>query len=173
MNVLIALCRTSSEHRALLKYISMPAFSGCHGYRPRFIVWIQSSGRSAQGHEAWHRQYELWGAFVILFLFFSLSHSSRNVKIWHEQDLLALGERIGSVSTGLSDGLISKCLTESIYCSSDLFQDDGTCVICLVSILDVIQTFVFVFNHDVPNQSHSRFLLPNYKKTCHISAKHM
>ncbi|XP_057779101.1 probable E3 ubiquitin-protein ligase ZFP1 isoform X2 [Salvia miltiorrhiza] len=47
------------------------------------------------------------------------------------EELLALGERIGSVSTGLSDGLISKCLTESIYCSSDLFQDDGTCVICL------------------------------------------
>ncbi|KAI3473255.1 hypothetical protein Pfo_029847 [Paulownia fortunei] len=47
------------------------------------------------------------------------------------EELLALGERIGSVSTGLSDGLISKCLTESIYCSSDIFQDEGTCVICL------------------------------------------
>ncbi|XP_051132298.1 probable E3 ubiquitin-protein ligase ZFP1 [Andrographis paniculata] len=47
------------------------------------------------------------------------------------EELLALGERIGSVSTGLSDGLISKCLTESIYCSSDLSQDEGTCVICL------------------------------------------
>ncbi|KAL3839642.1 hypothetical protein ACJIZ3_024233 [Penstemon smallii] len=47
------------------------------------------------------------------------------------EELLALGERIGHVSTGLSDGLISKCLTESIYCSSDLFQDEGTCVICL------------------------------------------
>ncbi|KAH6805958.1 hypothetical protein C2S51_030789 [Perilla frutescens var. frutescens] len=47
------------------------------------------------------------------------------------EELLALGERMGSVSTGLSDGLISKSLTESIYCSSDLFQDDGTCVICL------------------------------------------
>lgn len=43
---------------------------------------------------------------------------------------------MGSVSTGLSDGLISKSLTESIYCSSDLFQDDGTCVICLVRIPD-------------------------------------
>ncbi|KAL8484103.1 hypothetical protein ACS0TY_026701 [Phlomoides rotata] len=47
------------------------------------------------------------------------------------EDLLALGERIGSVSTGLSDGLISKSLTESIYCSSDLCQDEGMCVICL------------------------------------------
>ncbi|GFP83763.1 probable E3 ubiquitin-protein ligase hip1 [Phtheirospermum japonicum] len=47
------------------------------------------------------------------------------------EELLALGERIGSVSTGLSDGLVSKCLTESIYCSSDVSQDEGTCVICL------------------------------------------
>ncbi|KAL6521030.1 hypothetical protein OROGR_017599 [Orobanche gracilis] len=47
------------------------------------------------------------------------------------EELLALGERIGSVSTGLSDGLISKCLTESIYCSSDMSQYEGTCVICL------------------------------------------
>ncbi|CAA0836486.1 RING/U-box superfamily protein [Striga hermonthica] len=47
------------------------------------------------------------------------------------EELLALGERIGSVSTGLTDGSISKCLTESIYCSSDLSQDEGNCVICL------------------------------------------
>lgn len=47
------------------------------------------------------------------------------------EELLALGERIGCVSTGLSDGLVSKCLTQSIYCSSDQSQDDGTCVICL------------------------------------------
>ena len=48
------------------------------------------------------------------------------------QELLALGERIGSVSTGLSEDLISKCVTETIYCSSDLIQEEGTCVICLV-----------------------------------------
>ncbi|KZV33623.1 hypothetical protein F511_29861 [Dorcoceras hygrometricum] len=47
------------------------------------------------------------------------------------EELLALGERIGSVSTGLSDDLISKCLVESTYLSSDIFQDEGTCVICL------------------------------------------
>ncbi|KAL3642562.1 hypothetical protein CASFOL_013377 [Castilleja foliolosa] len=47
------------------------------------------------------------------------------------EELLALGERIGSVSTGLSDGLVSKCLAESIYCSSDVSQHEGTCVICL------------------------------------------
>ncbi|GFY93341.1 RING/U-box superfamily protein [Actinidia rufa] len=47
------------------------------------------------------------------------------------EELLALGERIGNVSTGLSEDLISKCLTESIYCSSDHFQEEGKCVICL------------------------------------------
>ncbi|KAL7136615.1 hypothetical protein ABFS83_10G041800 [Erythranthe nasuta] len=47
------------------------------------------------------------------------------------EELVALGESIGSVNTGLSDGSISKCLTESIYCSSDISQDEGTCVICL------------------------------------------
>lgn len=50
------------------------------------------------------------------------------------QELLALGERIGNVSTGLSEDLISKCLTESIYCSSGQFQDESSCVICLVRI---------------------------------------
>lgn len=47
------------------------------------------------------------------------------------EELLALGERIGSVSTGLSDNIISNCLVESKHLSSNLFQDEGTCVICL------------------------------------------
>ncbi|KAI5665313.1 hypothetical protein M9H77_24636 [Catharanthus roseus] len=47
------------------------------------------------------------------------------------EDLLALGERIGSVNTGLSEDSISKCLTESLYCSSDQLQEEGSCVICL------------------------------------------
>ncbi|XP_076952879.1 uncharacterized protein LOC143626795 isoform X2 [Bidens hawaiensis] len=47
------------------------------------------------------------------------------------EELLALGERIGIVGTGLPDHLISKCIQESIYCSSDQMQEEGTCVICL------------------------------------------
>ncbi|ESW34731.1 hypothetical protein PHAVU_001G176000 [Phaseolus vulgaris] len=47
------------------------------------------------------------------------------------EDLLALGERIGSVNTGVSEDLFSKCLTETIYCSSEQSQDEGNCVICL------------------------------------------
>ncbi|KAK7285079.1 hypothetical protein RJT34_19837 [Clitoria ternatea] len=47
------------------------------------------------------------------------------------EELLALGERIGNVNTGLSEDLLSKCLTETIYCSSEQNEDEGTCVICL------------------------------------------
>ncbi|KAL5546188.1 hypothetical protein UlMin_005875 [Ulmus minor] len=47
------------------------------------------------------------------------------------EELLALGERIGTVNTGLSDELMPKCVTETIYCSSDQIQDEGSCVICL------------------------------------------
>ncbi|KAJ4850710.1 hypothetical protein Tsubulata_005617 [Turnera subulata] len=52
------------------------------------------------------------------------------------EELLALGERIGSVSTGLSEDLISKCLTEAVYCSSDRIEE-GICVICLEEYKDM------------------------------------
>lgn len=51
------------------------------------------------------------------------------------QELLALGERIGYVSTGLPDELISRCLTQTVYCAPNENQDDqeeGNCIICLV-----------------------------------------
>ncbi|MED6160992.1 hypothetical protein PIB30_056494 [Stylosanthes scabra] len=52
------------------------------------------------------------------------------------EDLLALGERIGHVNTGLSEDLFSKCLTETIYCSSEQSRDEGNCVICLEEYKD-------------------------------------
>ncbi|KAL6503116.1 hypothetical protein OROHE_023745 [Orobanche hederae] len=72
----------------------------------------------------------------------SALNGSRNPFDWHRnmrldvdnmsyEELLVLGERIGIVSTGLSENLISKCLTEAIFCASDQFEDDGRCVICL------------------------------------------
>ncbi|OIW21553.1 hypothetical protein TanjilG_06246 [Lupinus angustifolius] len=48
-----------------------------------------------------------------------------------DEELLNLGERIGHVSTGLCEDLLSKCLIESIYCSSEQSQDEEACVICL------------------------------------------
>lgn len=48
------------------------------------------------------------------------------------EELIALGERIGTVSTGLTDDDISRCLITIIY-ASDCNQDseEGSCVICL------------------------------------------
>ncbi|MBA0830326.1 hypothetical protein Goarm_014866 [Gossypium armourianum] len=53
------------------------------------------------------------------------------------EELLALGESIGSVNTGLSEDSISKCLAETIYSSSDQFQDESSCVICLEEYKDM------------------------------------
>ena len=53
------------------------------------------------------------------------------------QELLALEEHIGSVSTGLADEKISSCVMEVTCCSSARAQDgigkeNARCVICLV-----------------------------------------
>jgi E3 ubiquitin-protein ligase RNF38/44 len=80
--------------------------------------------------------------------------SARNILDYHRdmrldvdnmtyEELLALGERIGSVSTGLSEDEMSKSLTNTIYCSSDLMQEEEeeaeeeTCVICLEEYKDM------------------------------------
>ncbi|GMH23117.1 hypothetical protein Nepgr_024960 [Nepenthes gracilis] len=47
------------------------------------------------------------------------------------EELLVLGERIGSVNTGLSEDLLPKCLTETLYCSLGQMQDEDRCIICL------------------------------------------
>ncbi|XP_028089750.1 E3 ubiquitin-protein ligase MBR2-like isoform X1 [Camellia sinensis] len=46
------------------------------------------------------------------------------------EELLALGERMGNVSTGLSEDMISRCLTETLY-SSDQDRGEGSCAICI------------------------------------------
>lgn len=46
------------------------------------------------------------------------------------EELLALGERIGNVSTGLSEDMVSKCLMEAQN-SSTQSDEEGTCCICL------------------------------------------
>lgn len=50
------------------------------------------------------------------------------------EDLLALGERIGTVSTGLSDDALSECLKRNLYVpttSSSNEDGDIKCIICL------------------------------------------
>ncbi|PSR98903.1 E3 ubiquitin-protein ligase RHG1A [Actinidia chinensis var. chinensis] len=46
------------------------------------------------------------------------------------EDLLALGEQMGNVSTGVSEDVISKCLIETMY-SSNPNHEEGSCAICL------------------------------------------
>ncbi|KAM7263275.1 hypothetical protein ACFE04_000958 [Oxalis oulophora] len=53
------------------------------------------------------------------------------------EELLALGESIGSVSTGLSEDEMSKSLRKTIYCSSDQIQEEEACVICLEEYKDM------------------------------------
>uniref|UniRef100_A0A2N9FMA2 RING-type E3 ubiquitin transferase n=1 Tax=Fagus sylvatica TaxID=28930 RepID=A0A2N9FMA2_FAGSY len=47
------------------------------------------------------------------------------------EELLALGERIGHVNTGLSENMISKSLMETAYSSSELVLEEASCAICL------------------------------------------
>lgn len=77
---------------------------------------------------------------ICLFFFFVLIFSFLLMLVLRDlgrfdQELLALEERIGNVSTGLSEDLLSKCLTESVFFELELFQEKETCVICLVRIL--------------------------------------
>ncbi|KAL8090474.1 uncharacterized protein LOC141696721 isoform X2 [Apium graveolens] len=46
------------------------------------------------------------------------------------EELLALGDRIGNVNTGLSEDIVFKRLTERVYCSGDQNHDEQ-CTICL------------------------------------------
>ncbi|KAI3983383.1 hypothetical protein MKX01_013450 [Papaver californicum] len=47
------------------------------------------------------------------------------------EELLALGERIGNVSTGLSEDLILKCLTMTVITNAEIIPEEQRCVICL------------------------------------------
>ncbi|OEL35972.1 E3 ubiquitin-protein ligase MBR1 [Dichanthelium oligosanthes] len=70
------------------------------------------------------------------------------------EDLLALGEFMGNVNTGLADEKISKCVREVVCCSSDQTQndqddqDDGNCIICLEGYKDKDVLGILKCNHD-------------------------
>ena len=57
----------------------------------------------------------------------------QSATMWPGQELLALGERIGIVNTGLPEDVFSKCLVETRCHSSDKAQEETSCAICLVS----------------------------------------
>jgi hypothetical protein len=47
------------------------------------------------------------------------------------EELVALGERIGDVSTGVSEDVMPNCLVDKIYCSTHQKNQEEKCAICL------------------------------------------
>lgn len=85
------------------------------------------------------------------------------------EDLLALGESIGNVCTGLVDEKISGCVREVIYCSSDEQQndqDDGKCAICLEEYKDNSLLGILKCNHDFHTDCVKKWL--KEKNSCPI-----
>ncbi|KAF8395202.1 hypothetical protein HHK36_019145 [Tetracentron sinense] len=82
------------------------------------------------------------------------------------EELLALGERIGNVSTGLSEDLISKCLMETVNCSSDQIQEEGNCSICLEQYKNREEVGVLKCGHDYHAGCIKKWLL--IKNVCPI-----
>lgn len=67
------------------------------------------------------------------------------------EDLLALGEAMGNVNTGLADEKVSECVKEVVCCSSDhtqMDQDDGSCAICLEDYRDKEALGILKCRHD-------------------------
>ncbi|KAE8787409.1 RING finger protein 44 [Hordeum vulgare] len=67
------------------------------------------------------------------------------------EELLALSESIGTVSTGLADEKIAGCVKEVVCCSSDEAQDDeddGRCLVCLEEYKDNDLLGVLKCRHD-------------------------
>lgn len=70
----------------------------------------------------------------------------------HEQELLALEEMMGTVSTAVPENVLDRCLERSIYqgiaeCREE--ENDVKCSICQVSILDLFLHFPFYLSIDL------------------------
>ncbi|XP_062192403.1 E3 ubiquitin-protein ligase MBR2-like [Phragmites australis] len=66
------------------------------------------------------------------------------------EELLALGERIGTVSTGLSDGALSECLKRSLYVPTiSTSHEDGDikCIICQEEYFSGVEVAKMVCKH--------------------------
>ncbi|CAN6807659.1 hypothetical protein Bca4012_002087 [Brassica carinata] len=117
---------------------------------PPHISW-RSNGRPGRRRSSYERfqphideaaLHERFSSQGFMVVDHHLQHGSRNMLDHHRdmrldiddmtyEELLALGERIGSVNTGLSNNSISSCLSETTY--YPLYQTDELrkCAICL------------------------------------------
>ena len=116
----------------------------CHT-RSFSILWSRGSHWPSQRYAIRHRRYVLWGThrkldyliFVKKVWLLDMGNLYMNVL----QELLALGERIGHVSTGLSEESITNCLKTRTYISSTCLNleeaasmdlENDSCIICQV-----------------------------------------
>lgn len=100
-----------------------------------YLLWWRWNSWQTQGHAPWHWQYVLWGLFSLVKHYLHLSILKFNLR-WlpYFQELLALEERIGDVSTGLSEEAVIKLLKQRKFSSWRLKAslDPEPCCICQV-----------------------------------------
>ncbi|TVU21732.1 hypothetical protein EJB05_31389, partial [Eragrostis curvula] len=85
------------------------------------------------------------------------------------EDLLALGEYIGNVNTGVPEDKIAGCVREVVCCSSDPSQnddDDGTCVVCLEGYKDKDLLGTLKCSHDFHAECIKKWL--QVKNSCPV-----
>ncbi|XP_048631649.1 E3 ubiquitin-protein ligase MBR2-like isoform X1 [Brassica napus] len=117
---------------------------------PPHISW-RSSGRPGRRRSSYERfqppfdeaaLHERFSSQGFMVVDHHLQHGSRNMLDHHRdmrldiddmtyEELLALGERIGSVNTGLSNNAISSCLSETAYYPLYQTDEQRKCAICL------------------------------------------
>lgn len=79
--------------------------------------------------------YEVCSHFIdlcVFFVFCFFGLFQLKIEKFRRQELLALGDRIGNVNTGLSGGMVSNCLVEKTNFLSDHDLEEANCPICLV-----------------------------------------
>ncbi|KAL0710842.1 hypothetical protein Bca4012_017820 [Brassica carinata] len=117
---------------------------------PPHISW-RSSGRPGRRRSSYERfqphidevaLHERFSSQGFMVVDHQLQHGSRHMPDHHRdmrldiddmsyEELLALGERIGSVNTGLSNNTISSCLLETTYYPLYQTDEQRKCAICL------------------------------------------
>ncbi|KAF5207615.1 E3 ubiquitin-protein ligase mbr2 [Thalictrum thalictroides] len=151
--------------------------------RPIPMIGWRNSDRSGRLRIPYQRSSPLSGAtdshdrLGYMMMEHSTMHDPRNLLDQHRdmrldvdnmsyEELLALEERIGNVSTGLSEDTMSKCLRERVHYPSDHIEE-STCVICLEEYKskDVVATLANC-SHDYHTGCIKKWL--SMKKVCPI-----
>ncbi|XP_006643778.1 E3 ubiquitin-protein ligase MBR2-like [Oryza brachyantha] len=169
---------TSTSMRANQPFVVRAAASSRHARN--VPIGHANSGRNRRARNSYYAHHPLIDAQHLMIMQQLALRESREAQDPHRgmrldidnmsyEDLLALGESIGNVSTGLADEKISGCVREVIYCSSDeqLYdQDDGKCAICLEEYKDNSLLGILKCNHDFHTDCIKQWL--KVKNSCPI-----